>query len=301
MLLYINLEYALSCIGTIKKEKRDEVIPSQVKPVNNNLYKKDYMWLFSYERTFARFLDSWLQKYRDHLFGIKGIISESLSNAFVHGNRRETNKKIEVSVFIGTLGLIISIKDQGTGFDIDTLHKKHKKGKRYYTLAGNGTKLMFSSKIFGVFYSKSGNTCNFLYFFNRVIDMVFDEGATKRKIFLENTIKKEIENILSKYEENFNSFLIVNEFKDIVFAFRNVIQDQDILEISFDYIRSSQLFCQSLEIGNPLKITTTTEKQTFIIHILHPNYFSISILKDNITSPAIAGQAITKINSLLHK
>lgn len=149
MLLYIDFEYALSCIGDIELENNEKIIPSQVKLVANNLYKKGYEWLFSYERKLARFLDRWLHPYRDELYGSKGIISESLSNAFVHGNKRDMNKEIVIDIHIGTIGLVISIADQGKGFNINALKERHKKGKRYYMLAGNGTHLMFSSKNLG--------------------------------------------------------------------------------------------------------------------------------------------------------
>ncbi|MDP4175567.1 MAG: ATP-binding protein [Bacteroidota bacterium] len=44
-------------------------------------------------------------------------VNEAISNAMLHGNRSDINKKVRISVDIDEKTLSISIKDEGEGFD----------------------------------------------------------------------------------------------------------------------------------------------------------------------------------------
>lgn len=53
----------------------------------------------------------------DLFYDIKLILSELFVNAFIHGNKQDPSKKITVQYFIGEKKLILSIGDEGSGFD----------------------------------------------------------------------------------------------------------------------------------------------------------------------------------------
>ncbi len=53
----------------------------------------------------------------DVLSNLSLAISEALSNAMVHGNKLDPNKDVTVSIRISRDDLVLSIKDQGEGFD----------------------------------------------------------------------------------------------------------------------------------------------------------------------------------------
>ncbi len=48
-------------------------------------------------------------------------VSEAISNAMVHGNKLDPNKDVTVSIKISDDKLILSIKDEGDGFDPDSV------------------------------------------------------------------------------------------------------------------------------------------------------------------------------------
>ncbi len=47
--------------------------------------------------------------------------SEAASNSIIHGNKSNPNKKIKIKVEIDSYKLIITIKDEGKGFDIKSV------------------------------------------------------------------------------------------------------------------------------------------------------------------------------------
>lgn len=48
-------------------------------------------------------------------------VRESVANAVVHGNRLDLNKKVQLTAELNDTGLIVCIKDEGDGFDPDSL------------------------------------------------------------------------------------------------------------------------------------------------------------------------------------
>ena len=48
-------------------------------------------------------------------------VSEAIANAMVHGNKLDPNKDVIVSIIISDDELVVSIKDEGEGFDPDTV------------------------------------------------------------------------------------------------------------------------------------------------------------------------------------
>jgi serine/threonine-protein kinase RsbW len=48
-------------------------------------------------------------------------VAEALANAMIYGNRRDTSKRVHVEVELSTERLSVVVRDQGPGFDPDTV------------------------------------------------------------------------------------------------------------------------------------------------------------------------------------
>ncbi len=167
MLLFMTLDQALQLIENSSVLFAEQVIPAQVTISVDSPYRPEYGWLFTYEREIARRLEPWLAPYRYELIGEQGIICEALSNAFCHGHLKDKFRPIEITCQVGRKGLVLQIKDQGKGFDVQRLHRQYQAGKTYYQIAGNGLRHMFLSKNFGVFFTHSGAAFHLLRCFNQ--------------------------------------------------------------------------------------------------------------------------------------
>jgi serine/threonine-protein kinase RsbW len=55
----------------------------------------------------------------ESMFAIKLTIEEGLTNAIKHGNKQDPGKTVTVRYFVDTEQVVVSIKDQGAGFDPD--------------------------------------------------------------------------------------------------------------------------------------------------------------------------------------
>ena len=55
------------------------------------------------------------------MFAIKLALEESLNNAIKHGNRRDSQRKIEVEFEVNARRAAITVTDQGGGFDPETI------------------------------------------------------------------------------------------------------------------------------------------------------------------------------------
>ena len=57
----------------------------------------------------------------DTLSDLSLSVSEAIANAMVHGNKLDPNKNVIVSINISDDELMVSIKDEGEGFDPDSV------------------------------------------------------------------------------------------------------------------------------------------------------------------------------------
>ncbi|MBA2527721.1 MAG: ATP-binding protein [Pyrinomonadaceae bacterium] len=57
----------------------------------------------------------------DDAFGIDMAVREALANAVIHGNKLDETKLVEINVKSSPDSLEISVRDQGQGFDPDTI------------------------------------------------------------------------------------------------------------------------------------------------------------------------------------
>jgi hypothetical protein len=164
MFVQVTFESALHALGNPRCALADTVMPERIEEPAHSTYVQGYGWLFTYERALARFLSSWLEPHRWTLFGNDGIVTEALSNAFCHGNRRDARAPIEVYVYIGDHGLAIRVEDRGQGFDVDkVIARVANNQKGYFHNAGNGMQRMHESPDFAIFFDNDGRACNIVY------------------------------------------------------------------------------------------------------------------------------------------
>jgi serine/threonine-protein kinase RsbW len=57
----------------------------------------------------------------DDIDSIAISITEIISNAILHGNKGDKNKKVDISFQLESDAIIISVKDEGPGFDINNI------------------------------------------------------------------------------------------------------------------------------------------------------------------------------------
>lgn len=53
----------------------------------------------------------------DAAFGVDMAVREAVTNAVLHGNRRDESKQVEVSFADSSGELVVTVRDQGWGFD----------------------------------------------------------------------------------------------------------------------------------------------------------------------------------------
>jgi signal transduction histidine kinase len=122
--------------------------------------------MFSYEKTLKYRLEEVigtpLGEVERLLFGADGVLSETLSNAFVHGHRRDTSLGIEVAVGIVENGLRLSVRDQGPGFDVESALERLESGRAYFRIAGNGMRCLLERPEVFVAWSNEGREVHLL-------------------------------------------------------------------------------------------------------------------------------------------
>jgi serine/threonine-protein kinase RsbW len=57
----------------------------------------------------------------ERLINFQIALSEALVNAIVHGNKENSEKKVYVKIEYSDTSLTVTIKDEGTGFDVNKL------------------------------------------------------------------------------------------------------------------------------------------------------------------------------------
>ncbi len=48
-------------------------------------------------------------------------VTEAVNNAIIHGNKKDVNKKVHIKFFLQEKKLIVTVKDEGEGFNPDSL------------------------------------------------------------------------------------------------------------------------------------------------------------------------------------
>lgn len=144
----------------------DRVVPNQVEEIGDNRYSPRYAWMFSYEKSLKYRLEAALGQpigeLERRLFGADGVVSEALSNAFVHGHRRDPERAITVEVRLGTAGLLLTIRDSGAGFDHRRVTAGYLAGRPSFHVAGNGLRALIDAPDVEACWSDGGRALHLL-------------------------------------------------------------------------------------------------------------------------------------------
>jgi serine/threonine-protein kinase RsbW len=82
-------------------------------------------------------LQKWVPFNDEQFFRIRLAVNEAVTNAIIHGNNRESSKKVAVKASKDKQTLQISIQDEGSGIDPGDLPNPHKK-KNLFRESGRG-------------------------------------------------------------------------------------------------------------------------------------------------------------------
>ena len=149
MITDLSPDAALAKIGLLRGHWIDEVVPRDIAPHSSATYAPAYAWMFTYERNLRRRIEAVLGhrlgRLERFLFGPGGVLSEGLSNAFLHGHQRRTDIPITVECAVGSSGLVFVIADRGPGFDVKAALTRLRRGGTYYRIAGNGLRALVAS------------------------------------------------------------------------------------------------------------------------------------------------------------
>jgi hypothetical protein len=67
-------------------------------------------------------------------------LKKGIGNAYKWGNHKDPAKRITVETVATRTGLLVTISDQGEGFDVPGIVGQFRSGKRYFTHSGSGLK-----------------------------------------------------------------------------------------------------------------------------------------------------------------
>jgi len=127
----------------------EEIVPEEVTLLPSNAYSPRYAWMFAFEKRWKYRVEEALGRplgaLERLLLGADGAISETLSNAYVHGNRRNALLPISVTTVLGQHSLALRITDQGQGFDVARAIAGLERGSTYFHVAGNGLRALARS------------------------------------------------------------------------------------------------------------------------------------------------------------
>lgn len=159
---------AAAAAGQRLREVVHEILPIAVPTPSQCPYPKSYGWLYVYERQVKALLrQAWGRTAPDRLalFGHDGVLSEALSNAFVHGHHRDPRRPIYVTGIVGVHGLAFAVSDEGQGFDFRRCLALAEKRGGYYRQAGNGLKAFIQHPTARCFWEDQGR--RFVFFLPR--------------------------------------------------------------------------------------------------------------------------------------
>jgi len=147
----------------------EEVVPGRVELLPNNRYSPRYAWMFSYEKRLKHRIEAELGRplgeLERRLFGSDGAFSEGLSNAFVHGHRRDPALPLAIRCAAGRRGVAFSIRDRGPGFDVARQIELARRGAAPYHFAGNGLRVLVESPAVAAAYGEGGRRLDLMALF----------------------------------------------------------------------------------------------------------------------------------------
>lgn len=162
----IELGTCLQRIAPMIESWTDTIVPAAIVPIHGPTYRREYAWMYAYERTIKtrihRALGHSLGNVERCLFGADGAVSEALANAFLHGHRRDPGRPIELRCAIGRRGVAFLVRDQGPGFDVGAALDSLARGGTYFHIAGNGLRAIATALEVEAWYSEGGRALTLL-------------------------------------------------------------------------------------------------------------------------------------------
>ncbi len=70
---------------------------------------------------FVNELQEWAEFKEDDFNRILLALSEAVNNAIIHGNQQDPEKEVDINTKLETGTLIVSVQDEGDGFDPDSI------------------------------------------------------------------------------------------------------------------------------------------------------------------------------------
>lgn len=92
----------------------------------------------------------------DDIFAVHLAYEEAIVNAVKHGNGDDINKSVIIEFEVGTEKTMITITDEGVGFEPGNVDDP-RKGENIYKIGGRGV-LLIKSYMDGVEYNANGNS-----------------------------------------------------------------------------------------------------------------------------------------------
>jgi len=153
-------------VGSLAAEWCDTVVPAAVEVLPDSLYTPAYAWMYAYEKGLRDRIEKALKRplgrRERELFGPDTALSETLSNAYVHGHGRDPSRPITVRCLVGRSALGFSVRDGGEGFDVATKLAQVRCDGGYYRMAGNGLRVLVTSESVEASFEDGGRTANVL-------------------------------------------------------------------------------------------------------------------------------------------
>lgn len=166
MIVDYGFDRMVDAVSPMIDQWAEDVVPGSVELLPNNRYSPRYAWMFSYEKRLKYRIEKVIGRplgalERD-LFGVDGVFSEALSNAFVHGHGRNPGRSIEIRCAVGRHGLVFSVRDQGPGFAVAKQLELARRGNARYHFAGNGLRALVGSHRIWASYAEDGRRLDLL-------------------------------------------------------------------------------------------------------------------------------------------
>ena len=166
MIVEDGFERMVELVRPVIAEWTEEVVPGRVELLPHNRYSPRYAWMFSFEKRLKHRIEDTLGRplgpLERELFGADGVFSEGLSNAFVHGHGRDSDRPIRVGCVIGRAGLVLAIQDRGSGFSVAEHLERAQRGSPSFHFAGNGLRSFIASRHVHVSLTHGGRRLNLL-------------------------------------------------------------------------------------------------------------------------------------------
>ena len=170
MQVELDNEIIRCALRPVRGDWTDIVVPGEIEAQPDCRYLPEYAWMDAFEKVLKKRIELAmgrpLRPWQKKIFGSDGALSEALSNAFVHGNRRHEARPIEVRTQVSRKGVGFSICDQGKGFDVQAfLEQAREKKDGYFHHAGNGLQCLIGCPSLSFAYSEGGSRLFLLILF----------------------------------------------------------------------------------------------------------------------------------------